>query len=219
MHIEPEIVNAAKMGLSYATATAVTVMLTQVMIKHIKKAGVVSLLLKSVVTTVLTLVFFELFPHYFVGVSEVHLILGSTLFLLFGSASAGVGLALGLLVQGLLFSPMDLPQYGMNVTTLLVPLFALSWMAKRVLPKEVSYSDLNYYEVLKLSSAYQVGIVVWVAFWAFYAEGFAVENIVAVSSFGLAYMGVIVVEPLISLASLALAKSFKQRRASAELSI
>ncbi len=29
-----------------------------------------------------------------------------------------VGLALGLLIQGLLFAPFDLPQYGINVTNL-----------------------------------------------------------------------------------------------------
>ena len=41
------------------------------------------------------------------------------------STRKGLALALGLLVQGLFFAPFDLPQYGMNVTTLLVPLFAL----------------------------------------------------------------------------------------------
>ena len=39
-------------------------------------------------------------PHFPVGVSEVHFILGSTLFLLFGAAPAAIGLALGLLIQG-----------------------------------------------------------------------------------------------------------------------
>ena len=62
--------------------------------------------------------FFEVLPHHPVGVSEVHLILGSTLLLLFGAGATAIGLAAGLLLQGLLFAQFDLPQYGMNVTTL-----------------------------------------------------------------------------------------------------
>ena len=49
--------------------------------------------------------FFEVFPHEPVGVSEVHLILGSTLLLMFGAGAAAIGLAFGLLVQGLFFAP------------------------------------------------------------------------------------------------------------------
>jgi ABC-type Co2+ transport system permease subunit len=40
-----------------------------------------------------------------VGVSEVHLILGTTLLLIFGAAPAAIGLAAGLLVQSLFFAP------------------------------------------------------------------------------------------------------------------
>ena len=52
--------------------------------------------------------------------------------LIFGAAPAAFGLALGLLLQGMFFVPSDLPQYGMNVTTLLVPLFAIGALADRV---------------------------------------------------------------------------------------
>ncbi|KPX23586.1 Uncharacterized protein ALO71_02952 [Pseudomonas amygdali pv. dendropanacis] len=82
--------------------------------------------------------FSEVLPHHPVGVSEVHLILGSLLFLLFGAAPVAVGLALGLLVQGLFFAPFDLPQYGMNVTTLLVPLFAVAALARRIIAPDTS---------------------------------------------------------------------------------
>jgi hypothetical protein len=40
-----------------------------------------------------------------VGVSEVHFILGSTLFLMFGAGPAALGLAAGLLAQGLFWLP------------------------------------------------------------------------------------------------------------------
>jgi ABC-type Co2+ transport system permease subunit len=147
------------------------------------------------------------FPHFPVGVSEVHLILGSTLFLLFGAAPAAIGLALGLLLQGQFFAPFDLPQYGMNVTTLLVPLFALSALARRIIEPATPYVGLKYRQALALSTTYQAGIVVWVAFWAFYGQGFTAENFSAIATFGVAYMLVIVVEPLADLAVLASAKA------------
>eukprot|EP01036_Dinobryon_divergens_P052656 gene52656-70396_t len=68
------------------------------------------------------------------------LILGTTLLLVFGLAPAAIGLAGGLLIQGLFFEPQDIPQYGMNVTTLLVPLFATAVLARRIIPK---LADLN----------------------------------------------------------------------------
>ena len=68
----------------------------------------------------------------------MHLILGSTLLLLFGAGAAAIGLAVGLLIQGLFFAQFDLPQYGMNVTTLLLPLGASTcWpsaSSRRALP-------------------------------------------------------------------------------------
>ena len=131
MHIEPGIVEGSKIVLSYLTAGGVGAYAATAAWKHVKERGAASLVFGAFATTALTLVFFQVFPHFPVGVSEVHLILGSTLFLLFGAAPAAFGLAAGLLLQGVLVAPFDLPQYGMNVTTLLVPLFALQYVAQR----------------------------------------------------------------------------------------
>jgi len=149
-------------------------------------------------------------PHHPVGVSEVHLILGSTLFLLFGAVPAAIGLALGLLAQGIFFAPFDMPNYTVNVTTLLVPLFAMSMIAKKIIPSNVAYKDLAYSQVLKLSLTYQGGIVAWVVFWALYGQGFGAENLVAISTFGAAYMLVVLIEPIVDLAVLAGAKAINQ---------
>ena len=130
MHIEPGVVDGAKIVLSYATAAAAFGLAGKMALDTIRKdGGVVSLAARSVITTALVFTFFEVLPHHPVGVSEVHLILGSTLFLIFGGGAAAIGLALGLLMQGLFFAPFDLPQYGMNVTTLLVPLYAMGLLA------------------------------------------------------------------------------------------
>ena len=66
--------------------------------------------------------------------------------------------------------------------------------------------DIRYGQALKLSVAYQGGIVVWVAFWAFYGQGVGAENLSQVLAFGSAYMSVVIIEPLLDLGLLAAAK-------------
>ncbi|QKV18476.1 energy-coupling factor ABC transporter permease [Oricola thermophila] len=208
MHIEPGVVDGAKIVLSYATAAASFGLAGKMALDTIRNdGGIVSLAARSVATTALVFGFFEILPHYPVGVSEVHFILGSTLFLIFGAGPAALGLALGLLAQGLFFAPFDLPQYGINVTTLLVPLYAMSLLAKRIIPAKTAYKDVKYTQALALSTSYQTGIVAWVAFWAFYGHGFAAENLAQVASFGAAYMSVIILEPIVDLAVLTIPKN------------
>lgn len=211
MHIEEGVVEGAKIVLSYGTAAAAFGLAAKLAIDDLRASGgIVPLLLRSIITTALVFCFFEVLPHHPVGVSEVHLILGSTLLLLFGAGAASIGLALGLLLQGLFFAPFDLPQYGMNVTTLLVPLFGISLLAKRIIAPKTPYVDLKYSQALALSTAYQGGIVGWVAFWAIYGHGFSAENLADVASFGAAYMTVIILEPLVDLGVLAGAKALRQ---------
>ncbi len=207
MHIEPGLVDGAKIILSYASAAGAGLFTLKLARDTIRQQGVASLAVRSAITAAAVFSFFELLPHYAVGVSEVHFILGSTLFLLFGAAPAAIGLALGLALQGLFFAPPDLPQYGMNVTTLLVPLFAVKALADRIITPGTAYVDLTYLQALKLSTAYQAGVVVWVAFWAFYGAGFVADNLMAIGTFGIAYMSVVLIEPLADLAVLAAAKT------------
>lgn len=213
MHIEPGVVDGAKIVLSYATAAVSFGLLAKMASDTIRQdGGVASLALRSAATTALVFSFFEILPHHAVGVSEVHLILGSTLFLILGAGPAAIGLALGLLAQGVFFAPFDLPQYGMNVTTLIVPLYLMGLLARRIIPENTAYTDVKYSQAFALSTSYQGGIVVWVAFWALYGHGISVENFAQIGTFGLAYMSVILIEPLIGLAVLAGAKLLKQLR-------
>ena len=209
MHIEPGLVDAAKITLSYATGAAAVTYAAKEVVKGLKRdPKAIAFLVQAVLATALVFVSFEVLPHHPVGVSEVHLIMGTTLLLLFGAGPAAIGLALGLLIQSLFFAPTDLPQYGMNVTTLLVPLFAMAAIAKRIIPANTAYKDVGYGQVLKLSLAYQGGIVAWVAFWAIYGQGVGAQNLSSIASFGLAYMSVVMLEPLVDLAVLAGAKYF-----------
>ena len=210
VHIEPGIVEGSKIVLSYVTAGGAGLYGLRAAWQLVKERGISPVLFRSVATTALVFTFFQVFPHVPVGISEVHLILGSTLFLLFGVAPAAIGLTAGLLLQGLLFAPFDLPQYGMNVTTLLVPLFGLQYVAARVVAPKTPYVQLRYRQALALSATYQAGVVGWVGFWALYGEGFTAQTVQSIAAFGAAYITVIAIEPLADLTVLAAAKSLHQ---------
>jgi len=211
MHIEPGVVDGAKMILSYATAAAGGGIALKLAADDLKAHSLPSFATRAALATVGGFLCFEVLPHFPVGVSEVHFILGTTLMLILGAGPAAFGLAAALAVQGLFFAPTDLPMYAVNVTTLLFPLFLIHELARRVIPAAMPYVDLRYGDVLKLSLAYQGGIVAWVAFWALYGQGAAVLGDVA--SFGAAYMLVVIVEPLADLAALAAAKALRGARA------
>ena len=208
MHIEAGVVQGAKMLLSYGTAITVMGVGAKLAYDNIKENGLFSLLLKTIISTILVFIFFEVFPHYPIGISEVHLILGTTLLLVFGVAPAMIGLTLGLLIQGLTVAQFDLPQFGINITTLLASMLILNYATKKIVPKGTAYKDISYIQMLKMSAIWEGAIVSWVAFWAFYGQGFEAENINAIVSFGSAYMLVVLIEPFIDMAVLALVKTF-----------
>lgn len=212
MHIEPGVVEGAKLALSVVTAAGAIGYAAKLVLSTTKRDGFNTVAVRGFVTTLLVFCFFEVLPHYPVGVSEVHFILGATLFVIFGAGPAAIGLALGLLMQGLLLAPADLPQYGMNVTSLLIPLLLVDSLARRLIPAKTAYQDLEYKHVLALSSAYQGGVVAWVAFWAFYGSGFGAENLAQVGTFSVAYLSVILIEPVLDVAILAAAKSLHQHK-------
>jgi hypothetical protein len=207
MHIEPGIVIGAKMALSYGTALAAGALLVKHIVNHLTTAGPTSLLVKSLMTTMFVFIFFEILPHHAVGVSEVHFILGSTLFLIFGIAPAGIGLTLGLFIQSFFLAPTDLAQFSINITTLLMPLFAMHFVANKIIPANTAYKDVSYLQALKLSMVFQGGIISWVGFWALYGQGLGEQNISQVLAFAGAYSSVIILEPIIDIAILAIAKT------------
>ncbi len=208
MHIEAGVVDGAKILLSYVTGAGVIAMTSKLAYDSIKENGSISLILKSIISTIIVFICFQILPHFPVGISEVHLILGTTIFLVFGIAPSLIGLALGLLAQGLLFAQFDLPQYGMNVTTLLASMIILDIAVKKIIPKGTAYKDISYSQMLKMSIVWEGAIISWVAFWAFYGQGFGAENIVNVFSFGSAYMVVIIIEPFVDMAILSAVKAF-----------
>ena len=209
MHIEPGIVDTPKMVLAYGTAAAVAGYSIKLISNDLKTHSIPSFIARAGLAIIAVFMFFEVLPRFPVGISEVHFILGTTLLLLLGTGPAAVGLAGGLLLQGAFFAPSDIPMYFVNVTTLLFPLFLIDAIAKRVIPRHKPYVDLSYHEAFKMSLAYQGGIIAWVAFWALYGQGIGTANLSAVGIFGVAYLIVIIIEPIADLAILAAAKTLR----------
>jgi len=208
MHIEAGVVDGAKILLSYGTGAGVIAMTLKLAVDNLKNNSLTSLILKSIISTIIVFICFQVLPHFPVGISEVHLILGTTIFLVFGIAPALIGLALGLLIQGIFFAQFDLPQYGINVTTLLASMMILDLAVKKIIPEGTAYKDISYSQMLKMSIIWEGAIVSWVAFWAFYGQGFGAENISNILSFGSAYMAVIIIEPFVDMAILSAVKAF-----------
>lgn len=211
MHIEPGVVTGAKLALGYATGAASLGLTARMTVQTIRESSLAAFLARSVITSGLVFSFFQVLPHFSAGVSEVHLILGSTLFLLFGAGPAAVGMLLGLLVSGLMFTPADLPQFGMNATTLVGALVALQLAARRIILRELAYVDLSYGQVLRLSLTFQAATVAWVAFWVLWGEGFSAATLADIAAFGASYAVVIAIEPLVDLAVLAIAKAARAK--------
>jgi ABC-type Co2+ transport system permease subunit len=211
MHIEPGVVDGAKILLSVGTASVACALTVKAIIDTLRSDGVSALIKRTLMTTFLVFLSFEVLWHHPVGVSEVHLIMGSTLFLLFGAAPTALGLTFGLLIQGIFFAPTDLPQFGMNLTSLLLPLFVMSLVARQIIKPSTAYVDLSYRQTLKLSLVFQGGVVAWVAFWTLYGQGLYATNWEGLASFAAAYSAVILIEPLLDLCVLAMAKHMNSK--------
>ena len=212
MHIEPGVVNGAKIGLSYLTGAAAIALGLKLLIQRMfNSTSVLVTAVRCLITTIFVFSFFEVLPQYPLGVSEVHFIFGATLFLFFGAGATAFGLVAGLSLQGILLAPSDLPQLYINISTLLFPLFAVSYISTKIIPANISYTDLKYTHVISLTGIYQGGIILWVAFWCFYGQGFNQETFYNVGVFSLAYSTVIGIECLLDVGLLATFKSYKKR--------
>ena len=211
MHIEPGVVNGAKIGLSYLTgAAAIALGLKLLFQQMFNSTSVLVTAVRCLITTIFVFSFFEVLPQYPLGVSEVHFIFGATLFLFFGAGATAFGLVAGLSLQGLLLAPSDLPQLYINISTLLFPLYAVSYISKKIIPADIAYTDLKYTHVISLTGIYQGGIILWVAFWCFYGQGFNQETFYNVGVFSLAYSTVIGIECLLDVGLLATLKNYKK---------
>lgn len=184
MHIEIGILSQDKLAYAGVAATALL-------------GGHAAGLLKSPsawLRTALAAFFFSALMQAFhmkVGPSELHFIGAMPIYLLFGFIPTLFGFGFGLLLQAVVFEPLDMAHLAVNFLSLAVPLLALH----HSLGKKVQ--SLTLANVLKLDAMYYVGVTLMVGFWL------SISNVAAPVSgwalFAASYLSVVLVEPLLTI--------------------
>lgn len=200
MHIEPGFVSAAKvMGANVAVVGLLFFYLKR-LIRHPL----------DIIKVLLAAIFFSVFMqsfHMSIGPSELHFIGAMSIYLTLGFIPTMFGFALGLLLQGLLFEPMDLPHLAVNSLSLIVPLITVHYVAGRKLFDSSFKKRLSWPTVLKLDGIYYAGVTSMVGFWLFIGE---VETpFSAWLVFASSYLAVVAVEPFISLLTVKMLKRYE----------
>lgn len=188
MHIEPGVLDAAKVVCANAAAVGVLAAYTPALVK--KPSEVLRVGLAAAFFSV----FMEMF-HLPVGPSELHFVGASAVYFTFGFLPTLFGFAIGLLLQGSLFEPRDLVHLGVNSLSLILPLIAVHEMVgKRFFVEGVAKTAVTWRRIVAFDAVYYSGVVTMVGFWlslASEATPFADWALFAVS-----YLPLVVCEPI-----------------------
>lgn len=200
MHIEPGFVSAAKVMGANAAAAGLLVLYLRKLIKHPL----------DILKVLLAAVFFSVFMqgfHMSVGPSELHFIGAMSIYLTLGFIPTMFGFAAGLLLQGLLFDPMDLPHLAVNSLSLILPLITVHYVAGRELFDKGVRQRVSWTTILKLDGIYYTGVTSMVGFWLLIGE---VETpFSAWLTFAASYLAVVAVEPFITLLTVKTLKRYE----------
>lgn len=210
MHIEPGFVSAAKvMGANVAAAGLLGLYLKRLVLNPLDIA-------KALLAAAFFSVFMQSF-HMSVGPSELHFIGAMSMYLTLGFIPTMFGFAAGLLLQGLLFEPIDLPHLAVNSLSLIVPLIAVHYgMGKKLFDANLG-KRVSWPVILKLDGAYYAGVTLMVGFWLMIGE---VETpFTAWAAFASSYLVVVAIEPFITLATVKLLKRYENSNAVKKLFI
>ncbi|MEF8723123.1 MAG: energy-coupling factor ABC transporter permease [Candidatus Accumulibacter phosphatis] len=203
MHIEPGIIVQAKVALANVSALGLVGYYAKDLLR--KPA--------DIVRTLLAALFFSLFMqgfHVNVGPSELHFVGAMAIYLTLGFLPALLGFALGLLLQGLLFEPLDLPHLAVNSLSLIVPLIAVHYSIGRQLRAATEGRVVSWAAIAKLDAMYYAGVTAMVGFWLLAAE--VATPLAAWASFASSYLLVVIGEPLFTLAVVRLLKRHEHNR-------
>lgn len=200
MHIEPGFVSAAKvMGANMAVVGLLGFYLKE-LIRHPL----------DIVKVLLAAVFFSVFMqgfHMSIGPSELHFIGAMSIYLILGFIPTMFGFAVGLLLQGFLFDPIDLPHLAVNSLSLIVPLIAVHYAAGKKLLDGSFRKRLSWQAILKLDGIYYAGVTTMVGFWLLVGE---VETpFTSWAAFASSYFAVVAVEPFITLLTVKMLKRYE----------
>lgn len=201
MHVEPGVIAQSKVMLANVSALGVIGFHARGLVKQPA----------DIVRTLLAAAFFSLFMQSFfvkVGPSELHFVGAMVMYLTLGFLPTLLGFALGLLVQGLLFDPTDLPHLAVNSLSLMLPLIAVHAGPGRKL-REAAQS-FDWRAIVKLDAMYYTGVTAMVGFWL--AIGEAATPFAAWAAFASSYLAIVVLEPMFTYAAVRLLKRFEHTR-------
>jgi len=207
MHIEPGLIAQFKVMLANASALGMMAYYAKDLIKQPA----------DMVRTLVAALFFSLFMQSFhvpVGPSELHFVGAMVMYFTLGFLPTLLGFALGLLLQGLFFEPMDLPHLAVNALTLIVPLIAVHYTLGRKLRHKLSNTandnKLNWQTILKLDAMYYSGVTAMVGFWLLIAN--VTTPFATWAAFATSYLTIIAVEPFITYGAIRLLKRYEHTR-------
>jgi ABC-type Co2+ transport system permease subunit len=200
MHIEPGVLDAAKIASANAAALGT---LGASVYGFVRRPA-------DLARTLLAALFFSIFMqawHMPVGPSELHLIGASAIYFTFGFLPTLFGFALGLALQGLIFEPQDLVHLGVNSLSLMVPLIAVhAAFGRRFFSRDGL--ETRWSSVLKFDAAYYAGVVAMVGFWL--ALGQEPTPLASWARFAASYLPLVALEPLFTLLALKGLKRFER---------
>ena len=200
MHIEPGLVAPAK-----------------VLIANVSALGLLGFYARGLISqpaylirTLLAALFFSVFMqgfHLSVGPSELHFVGAMAMYLTLGFLPTLYGFALGLLLQGLVFDPIDLPHLAVNSLSLILPLLAVHYGLGRRLRDAASDRRIGWATIVKLDAAYYTGVTLMVGFWLALAD--VATPFAAWATFAASYLAIVAIEPLVTYGALRLLKRYE----------
>lgn len=203
MHIEPGYIAQAKLMLANVSAIG----LLGYYVKDLLRQPA------DIVLTLLAALFFSLFMqsfHVSVGPSELHFVGAMAMYLTLGFLPTLIGFAIGLLLQGLLFDPMDLPHLAVNSLSLMLPLIAVHYTVGRTLRDTASGRGIGWASILKLDALYYSGVTAMVGFWLLLSD--VATPFAAWAAFAGSYLAIVAVEPLVTYGAVRLLKRYEHTR-------
>lgn len=201
MHIEPGIIAQAKVMAANAGAAGLLLTYAKDLLKN--PADIVRMLVAAV--------FFSLFMQSFhvkVGPSELHFVGAMVIYLTLGFVPTLIGFAVGLLLQGVLFEPLDLPHLAVNSLSLILPLIAVHYTLGRKLREQDT--AITWKNILKLDALYYSGVTAMVGFWL--AISNVATSFAAWATFASSYLVLVACEPLLTYTVLRLLKRHEGSR-------
>lgn len=199
MHIEPGYIAQSKIVLADVAASGLLLAYAK---ELIKRPG-------DIIRSLLASVFFTLFMqsfHYTIGPSELHFVGAMAMYLTLGFIPTLIGFAGGLLLQGLVFSPWDLPQLAVNSLSLILPLLTVHYTIGRQLREQGS--TLNWRQIVKMDAMYYSGVTLMVGFWLLVSD--VATPFAAWAAFASSYVLLVLVEPVVTYTAVRLLKRYEQ---------